>query len=257
MFLGGVGGARLRSGRSCGSGSLIDAEPGRCVWLTNAHVVGTRVGAGVMVEAVNRHGRIETVRGRVAAAGYQRGRAVDWAIVESDSLRDFEVSARLLGPMESRRDLITVGSPRCESPSMRRLAFVRESAGVGYAEPVAIGGQSGSGIFQGMRTVGLITWTNGRETLFQTAEQLRLSMRPEWFVDGSIGFPLPDDWVPCCDEPQPCEDGFFGSAEVADRAREELACFSWVDAVRLARPLIDYLFAAGLCSIGIGSSSSE
>lgn len=242
MFFGGVGGVRMRVGNTCGSGSLLRVMGDGAYWLTNAHVVGTSVGRAVSIESVGLDGRIVSTSGRVAAAGYRRGTSVDWAVVESPVLRGFEGVARLLGPAMGGREILTVGSPRCEQPSMRRLGFVRVNSGVGYATPVAIGGQSGSGVFQGMRCIGLITWSNGRETLYQTAEGLERTMSPDFFDGDAAGFELPEDAVPCCENPQVCDDGFHGALQCSQFWSADFGDFDWQEFFSAAGPLLTYLF---------------
>jgi len=245
---------RVRVGNTCGSGSLLRVVDAVGFWLTNAHVVGTRIGREVVLESIDTSGRVSVARGRVAAAGYRSGASVDWAVVESSVPRGFDAVPRLVGGGAASRDLITVGSPRCEQPSLRRLGFSRVNAGIGYASPNAIGGQSGSGIFAGLRTVGLITWSNGRETMYQTGDALSRTMDPSWFDRMESGWELPADAVPLCDDPQACEDGFHGAVAVSTLVSHDAAEFSWRDAARAAGPLLDYLFGSVLTVAGVQQS---
>lgn len=223
MKYGDVSGFQARFGNACGSASLLRLLEGKMYFLTNAHVVGTVVGRACQIIGLSSLGSPVVVQGSIFAAAYLQGKSVDWAIVvvegsQAEQLLDIAI-ARRVGPSVDSHDWVTIGSPRCERPSLRRLQVVNDFGPVGKALPAAIGGQSGSGIFEGENCVGLITWTDGTHTLYQTADALSQSLdadfvgelqKPDCPCSFEQAWTLPDGAVPCCEQPTPCESGYFG-----------------------------------------------
>lgn len=243
MQIGGYGGLRVRVGNTCGSGSIvrIDRGLGRMWVLSNAHVTGTQTGRVVTLEHVDEDGRVLATQGRIVAAGYRSRQAVDWSIVEAPLAEWATVARPIASASVEHARLTTVGCPRCELPSFRRLRLVSSSGPVARATPTAVGGQSGSGIFSGDVVVGLITWTNGRETLYQPAAALRRTMDPQWFESDETGWELPSDAVPACDEVQPTDDGFHGMVPVGfweDIADALPTSTEWLELLRLLAPVL-------------------
>lgn len=243
MEIGGYQGLRVRVGNTCGSGAIVRIDRGlQRMWvLTNAHVVGTQIGRAVTLGHIDDDGLEIITTGRIIAAGYRSQLAVDWAIVEAP-LAEWANIARPIAPASAEhRKLTTVGCPRCELPSFRRLRLVSSAGPVARATPTAVGGQSGSGIFSDGFVVGLITWTNGRETLYQPAAALRRTMDPQWFASSETGWELPADAVPACEEMQPTDDGFHGMVPVGffDASPHEVADFAeWLELLRLLAPIV-------------------
>lgn len=167
---------RVRAGGSCGSGCVVGVDPGVCGYvLTNAHVVGSQSPRSLTVERWDSLGRSARSGASVVRYGYRAGMSLDYALLRVP----FEFVSEVR-PVPLRRDtdfaaapLITVGSPRCEWPSLQVLRFVRESRGMVYWLPEAIGGRSGSAVVQltsvGPRVVGLLTWRGGGHGIGQSS----------------------------------------------------------------------------------------
>ena len=275
MKFGGLSGFQVRNGNSCGSASCLRITKGNGYFLTNAHVAGTKLGHVVSVIGVNRDGADVMVRGSVFAAGYIQGKSVDWAVIivqneALETIRDL-CEPKLVGPSDGYDDWVTIGSPRCERPSVRRLGSVVDDGPVGRGVPAAISGQSGSGIFADGLCVGLITWSDGRSTLFQTAEALGMSLDAS-FVEElrdprcpsgmQAAWQLPADAVPCCEYPVACEDGYHGPSsgvvqvlclagegDLLDEASTDETSFDWMALLIKLLPLIlEFLAQRGVSS---------
>lgn len=210
-------GVRVRVGGTAGSAVLVKSIGQDHWFLSNAHVVGTTIGRAVTLDFVTDAGVEVAASGTVVAAGFLRGRSVDWAVVRVSGVLPASIDVHPLVEPVSPAGWLTVGSPRAERPSVRRLGRAELRGAVYYALPAAIGGQSGSGAGGPAGTHGLITWTDGRHTLMQSVGALRRTMSAEYFgrVDPekpcAAEFQLPPDAVPVCEgDPQPCENGFFG-----------------------------------------------
>lgn len=235
MRIANVAGLQIVSGRSCGSGFLLGLRNGRGYVGTNAHVVGTTTGTTHEVRGVMDSGEVLVVRGRLIAAGFRSGSAIDWAVLElsaSDYLRlPGSDDNRQLADLLAGVPVVYAGGPRCELPSARRLAFRSVRGAIAYGTPAAIPGMSGGAWQQDGRAVAITTWTDGTHNLAQTGQALRATMRPEFFTaakrtDGLPGecvsfgdleamggylpedFVLPKNAVPACEHPQACEDGY-------------------------------------------------
>ncbi|MFN7140242.1 MAG: hypothetical protein ACK4UN_12980 [Limisphaerales bacterium] len=241
-------GFNIRRNNSCGSGVKIANREGKSIILTNAHVVGTQLGGMVDIRWTDQN-RVHWAVGRIIAAGYRRGQAVDWALIASEDEALAEITPHAMQEVAATTDLITIGSPRCEEPSLRRLRFVRAAEPIAYAVPTAVGGQSGSGITSNGRTVGLITWTDHRHTIFQTSSGLRQTMSPDWFLQ-QCESPLPDGLEPACDNPQPCEEGMHIEAgteiesimeEAFSAPADEANADDWATIIRLLAEAIPLL----------------
>lgn len=210
-------GVRVRVGGTAGSAVLVKSAGSVHWFLTNAHVVGTQIGRTVTLDFVSDSGDEVSASGQVVAAGFVRGQSIDWAVVRVSAPLPVAVDVHPLVDPVNAAGWLTVGSPRAERPSVRRLGRAELRGAVYYASPAAIGGQSGSGAGGPAGTHGLITWTDGRRTLMQSVSALRRTMSAEYFGRAeperpcAAGFELPADAVPVCDgDPQPCESGFFG-----------------------------------------------
>lgn len=149
---------RIHAGNGCGSGSVC----GKGLILTNAHVVGTRVGRKVTVrpKATGRD-----IEGVVIMAAYSDRTLADWAIVKCETGLEGITPVRLSTKVPSGRHY-TTGSPRCVWP-LRSTAVVTadiaDNSPLWRWRPNAIGGQSGSGVWGVDDDVcdGLLTWSWG------------------------------------------------------------------------------------------------
>jgi len=262
MRIGEFAGLQVRSGNSCGSGFLLGLRNGRGFVGTNAHVVGTTVGTRAEVIGVAESGETVRVSGRLVAAGYRSGSAVDWAILELTpedyaALPGSDVNRQLVD-LEPGKAVVYVGGPRCELPSARRVAFRSVRGAIAYGTPAAIGGMSGGAWQQGGLACAITTWTDGAHNMAQPAQALRATMRPEFFtamdeaeklpgecvstsMRDDLGgylpadFELPAGCVPACDNPKVCSDGYF--SEVSTLTAEELAFGVRDEAVEMLREL--------------------
>jgi hypothetical protein len=218
-----ISGVRASVGSTSGSAVCVQVVNGVSRWLSNAHVWSTQTGRSVFIHGVDALGASRSATGRIVAAGYRSGQAIDWCVAEFPVDLPFPYEVHPLREHAAAAGWLTCGSPRAERPSVRRLGPVSSSGGVLRAIPPAIGGQSGSGSGHEKRTHGLVTWTDGSNTLMQSVAQLRQTMRPEFFEDGGVdpcgvSFDLPPGAVPICHgDPQPCEEGFHGSVEAASQ----------------------------------------
>ena len=275
MLISGFSGFQIRNGNSCGSASCLRILEGKAYFLTNAHVAGTRIGHRVQVIGVNEEGNDVRVEGVVFAAAYLTRKSVDWAVVVVEgagleAIRDL-CMPKLIGPSDDYIGWVTIGSPGCERPSLRRVGMIRDDQPVGQSIPPAISGQSGSGIFDEQFCTGLITWSDGRHTLFQTAEALGMSLDAS-FVEElrdprcpssmQAAWTLPLNAVPCCEYPVACDDGYHGPSSgvvqvlclagegdlLADDADDE-ASFDWMALLIKLLPLIlEFLAERGVSS---------
>ena len=262
MRLGEFAGVQVRSGNSCGSGFLLGLRNGRGFVGTNAHVVGTRLGVYADVIGVLESGEGVRVAGRLVAAGYRQGEAVDWAILEL-SPEDYNLlpgsdGNRQLIDLDPGRSVVYVGGPRCELPSARRVSFRAFRGPIAYGTPAAIGGMSGGAWQQGSAAVAVTTWTDGSHNMAQPAQALRATMRPEFFeamneAERNPGeclptsfarelggyepasWKLPPEAVPACENPKLCETGYF--CETAALSAEELVFGSRDDAAAMLAEL--------------------
>lgn len=197
---------RVRLGGVCGSGGIIAHDGDESLVLSNAHVVGTRVGRQVSTEWWNADGSSFTIPGRVSIAAYNTATSTDWAIVR---VKDARVRIRqAFGLGSGAGSELTTGAPRCEWLSTRILRPVSDGP-VRRALPAAIGGQSGSITVRECSTVGLVTWTDGTHTLMQSASKIAGQYNAQSVAQGP---PIESGWVPVGDV-TPCETGFY--AEVS------------------------------------------
>lgn len=197
---------RVRLGGVCGSGGIVAHEGEDSLILTNAHVVGTRVGTDVATEWWNSDGSSFVVRGRLVVAAYNDRSSTDWAIVRLVDRRVRERRAYGLGSGSGVE--LTTGAPRCEWLSTRILRPVADGP-IRRAFPAAIGGQSGSITVRECATVGLITWTDGTHTIMQSSGKIADQFKAQSVANGPA---VEASWQPLGDV-TPCEVGFY--AEVS------------------------------------------
>ena len=151
----------------CGSGTIAGVYEGGCFVTTNAHVSGTTIGRVVTIRFLA-GGRERTAMGRVIAAFYRGGTAIDFAV-----LRVAGVSTA--NPIPILTDAATdasgrvLASPRCVFPlAAAAWDFNRRAGSILYGRPVSVGGQSGCGVVNAGRQIGIVTWSNGRDSMAQS-----------------------------------------------------------------------------------------
>lgn len=204
---------RVRAGNSCGSGSVVGRYKTGSLVLTNAHVVGTRVGREVAIDAAVR-GAKKTLSGRVVMAAYSDRTLTDWAVVYVADWQDIEpVKCSKEKPQGTH---YTRGSPRCVWPLVTtdvRTVQVDDNSPLWRWTPNSIGGQSGSGVwsYRDHLQYGLLTWSwGGLGAGQQTAEIYRQAR--ERTVDGTPrppGLKIPDKV-----EDVVLETGFFVETDI-------------------------------------------
>lgn len=149
---------------SCGSGTIVGQTNQTAYVMTNAHVVGTRIGTTATVR-ITANGQTLETRGRIIASGYNNRTMVDYALLDCPQLRATRTMP-MLRTAPTGQPFATTGSPRCVWPQVTKpFNDPRTSAqGIITGTPNAIGGQSGSAIYNAMgQQIALLTWSiNGR-----------------------------------------------------------------------------------------------
>lgn len=205
---------RVTAGNSCGSGSVVGAWRDGHLVLTNAHVVGTRIGRVCDLRIVIDGGLVLTT-GRVVMAAYSDRMLTDWALVHSEGLAGSHI-ALLSRDMPKGRHY-TRGSPRCVWPLVSTsivTADVSDTSPLWRWRPNSIPGQSGSGVWSVDDDLqyGLLTWTWGGLGAGQTTAAIyrqaltrstAADLRPEGLEDVTRGHVV-------------LENGFFSQAGITD-----------------------------------------
>jgi hypothetical protein len=153
--------AQARVSNSCGSGSLVGFLDNDSLFLTNAHVTGTRPGTEVTLR-MRLNGQEVSYKGKVIMAAYSNQTLADWSIVRVPGR--VPSTPRPLAIDRPTGDHITVGSPRCVWPlQLQTLKTHNTSSNSALWQwlPNAIGGQSGSGVWSPKdgNQYGLLTWS--------------------------------------------------------------------------------------------------
>lgn len=153
--------AQARMTNSCGSGSLVGFLENDSLFLTNAHVTGTRPGTDVTIR-MRLAGQDVSYKGKVIMAAYSNQTLADWSIVRVPGR--VPSTPRPLAIDRPTGDHITVGSPRCEWPLKLQNLKTHNASGnsaLWQWTPNAIGGQSGSGVWSPKdgNQYGLLTWS--------------------------------------------------------------------------------------------------
>jgi len=185
--------ARFLVGNSCGSGSLCGFYKDGTLFLTNAHVTGTRPGTEAKIRMVV-GAETKEYMGRVVMAAYSDKTLTDWSVVYVEEKID--VVPRYLAKTKPTGSHTTVGSPKCVWPLQRQnitTADVSENSALWRWRPNSIGGQSGSGVWSlsdGLQ-YGLLTWSwgglgAGQQTseIYRQARQKSVSGEPR--IDGLV-----------------------------------------------------------------------
>jgi hypothetical protein len=155
--------AQARVSNSCGSASLVGFLDNDSLFLTNAHVSGTRPGTDVTLR-MRLNGRDTTYSGKVIMAAYSNQTLADWSIVRVPGR--VPSTPRPLAIERPSGDHVTVGSPRCVWPLQMqtlRTHNATTNSALWQWTPNAIGGQSGSGVWSPKdgNQYGLVTWSWG------------------------------------------------------------------------------------------------
>ena len=207
--------ARCVVGNSCGSASLCGFYNGGTLFLTNAHVAGTRPGTSCKIRMVI-DGKTKEFTGRTIMAAYSDKTLTDWCVVLVEEKIDIE--PRYLAKVKPSGSHTTVGSPRCVWPLVRqnlRTAEVSNNSALWRWTPNSIGGQSGSGVWSldDGKQYGLLTWSwgglgAGQQTseIYRQAKERSVAGEPR--PDGLFELNRPDGVI--------CENGFFQEAGITD-----------------------------------------
>lgn len=214
---------RCIAGNSCGTGAVVGRDANGSFILTNAHVVGTRVGREVRVDTQN-HG---TKQGRVIMAAYSDRTLSDWAIVYVEGFRDIEpVNLSKKRPTGSH---YTMGCPRCVWPPRNTdiaTVDIDDDSPLWRWNPNAIGGQSGSGVWSDTDNLqyGLLTWSWGGKGAGQMTAEIYRQARNQTVagaprIEGLEELPA-QDYSECEfdleGEPPTVENGFFAQAGITE-----------------------------------------
>lgn len=208
--------AQVRVSNSCGSGSLVGFLENDSLFLTNAHVTGTRPGTDATLR-MRINGQDVTYKGKVIMAAYSNSTLADWSIVRVPGR--VPSTPRPLAIDRPSGDHITVGSPRCVWPlQMQTVKTHNASSNSALWQwlPNSIGGQSGSGVWapRDGNQYGLLTWSwnnygAGQMTWWIYRQATERSVAGEPRPAGLRELtPRPDGVI--------VEEGFFQEASIGD-----------------------------------------
>jgi hypothetical protein len=205
---------RCMVGNSCGSGTICGVDSTGAYVLSNAHVWGTQLGKVVNIDAVV-NGVQRRTQGRLVFAGYSSTRMVDFAIALCPNLQSKRYMP-MLRTEPTGQPFATIGSPRCVWPQVSKQFNDPRNYGDGLitGSPDAIGGQSGSAIFNAQgQQIALLTWSINGRCAGQKTSKL-------WQVATTRNVMLADPRPEGLDEPremgEPVEEGIFGNVAMFD-----------------------------------------
>ena len=139
---------RSADGRSCGSGSFVGMRGDDALVLTNAHVVGSRIGLAASARFNFGGGDVQK-SGRIIMAAYSTRITADWAIVAIPNWLP-PIKPAWCSRVRPSGLFYTTGAPACVWP-LRHQSPLRllsnNNAGFAVWDKNAIGGQSGSGVW--------------------------------------------------------------------------------------------------------------
>ena len=185
---------------SCGSGTICGADKIGAYVLTNAHVVGTAIGRVCSVDVVTASGTVR-IRGRIIMAGYSDRTMVDFSVLHCEGLTSDRYMP-LLRTEPTMPPYATTGSPRCVWPQVTKQFNDPRNYGQGLitGSPDAIGGQSGSAIFNSKgQQIALLTWSIGGRCAGQKTSKL-------WQVASQRNVDIADQRIPGMTEVQLLDD---------------------------------------------------
>lgn len=205
---------RVTAGNSCGSGSVCGFYRDGSLILTNAHVVGTRVGRQVNIRA-EVDGRTQEFTGQVIQAAYSDSDLTDWAVVYAEGFKSIEPV--LLSKEKPTGAHYTRGSPRCVWPQTGTpviTADIADNSTLWRWRPNSIGGQSGSGVWsvEDDLQYGLLTWSWGGLGAGQQTSEIYRQARERT----TKGAPRPAGLRPVIEPDVVCEAGFFSQSDIVD-----------------------------------------
>lgn len=204
---------QVRAGNSCGSGSLIGWDKGGSLVLTNAHVVGSKIGTAARCRFNFGDGDIER-EGRIIMAAYSTRITADWAVL---FIPDWQPVRPVWGsrrrPTSSER-FHTSGAPKCVWPLRHQTGLrIISNNGAGFAvwDQPAIGGQSGSGVWSledGFQRL-LLTWrTNNNNGAGQPLDYIYEQAQAAIQTGVLLGGAKPDDVTELSDIHPDTAEGF-------------------------------------------------
>lgn len=208
---------RVRSGNSCGSGSLVGHYRGGSLVITNAHVVGSRIGSSARCQW--EFGERE---GRIIMAGYSSRVTADWAILWIEGFNSVSpVLATRKRPTSADR-FATTGSPSCVWP-LRHQTNIRllsnNNAGFAVWDQPAIPGQSGSAVWNQATKLQqlLLTWRTGNGNgAGQPLDFIWAQGKTAIETGALVGGALPEDAEPMGEIHPDTMEGFFCEASIRD-----------------------------------------
>ena len=208
---------RVRAGNSCGSGSFVGFDDRGSYVLTNAHVVGSRVGTRASFQ-FDPSVAPSALAGQIVMAAYSSGRiAADWAVCLIPDWRPSIKPAYCSRqrPTGSQR-FRTTGSPSCVWPLRHQedLQLIsNNNAGFAVWNKPAIPGQSGSAVWDMLTSLQqlLLTWRTGNGNgAGQPLDFIWQQAKTAIETGTLIGSELPPDAVPLSDNVNPdAVPGFF------------------------------------------------
>jgi len=210
---------RVRAGNSCGSGSLVGHHQNGSLVLTNAHVVGSRVGTNATCQ-FNFGGADVTKTGRIIMAAYSTRVTADWAIL---LIPDWQPVAPVfcsrVRPTGTER-FHTSGSPSCVWPLRHQTnlqLISNNNAGFAVWNQPAVGGQSGSGVWSlsdGFQRL-LLTWRTGNGNgAGQPLDYIYGQAQTAIQIGALVGGPMPEGLEPLSDVNPDVEEGFFAEMSI-------------------------------------------
>jgi len=210
-----VSACRVNFGNSCGSGTVVsNNHNGGSLCITNAHVAGTRIGTtGTCLFSVN--GADRRVPARIIMAAYSNKTLADWAILFLPDYRHpTQVKLSKNQPIASGQ-YYTTGSPRCVWPLRSvdlKTTHISGNSALWRLSPNAIGGQSGSGIWNRADNLqyGLLTWSWGGDTGSQMTSEIYRQATQRTVA----GEPRPDGLEELDIERAETEEGFFAEVSI-------------------------------------------
>ena len=214
---------RILNNGACGSGTIVGIDSnGYALVLTNAHVAGSKLGKLVKIEVESTGTKL---RGRVIMAAYSDKYLADWAILRTTT-RFNKVKPVKLNTQRPTGSHYTKGFPRCKPMPAGNVEMVMLSKRTPLAKwrPNAIGGQSGSGVFNDKTgyVECLLTWSwsgygAGQMTSEMYKQALGRTARGAVRTEGLVE--IIDLDCGCCGleaEKPHVENGFFAQCNITD-----------------------------------------
>ena len=190
---------RVLNQNSCGSGSYCGILNGLALFMTNAHVAGTKVGRIVRVEHEQSGKKFNA---RVIMASYSDRTTSDWAVLQSVDPINLGVEPVKLSKKVPTGSHYTKGFPKCRAHNGTDITTQSFRPPVWFWEPDAIGGQSGSGVWAddtGLQH-GLLTWQWGRHGAGQMTSEIYKQTRSR----SNAGYARPEGLVELTEHERVC-----------------------------------------------------